>query len=207
VKWLLEQTEGMLELIRPGVAIIDGLFSGQELDSIAETPAGLRFVPQDLGRNFIAARQRAETVNPNLSDLTWSRIGSGLPSLADFFAGDEDAPTLDPPFGAWMLTGCNPTAHFYKYQMGASFEPHQDQAWWANNDARTVLTVLMYLPAEGCLGGETVIAETAIPVVDGRVVIFNHEILHEAKPVERGVKLTLRTDVIAERPNRSKSAM
>jgi hypothetical protein len=56
----------MLELIRPGVAIIDGLFSGQELDSIAATAAGVRFERQDLGRNVIAARQRAKTVNPNL---------------------------------------------------------------------------------------------------------------------------------------------
>ena len=60
-----------------------------------------------------------------------------------------------------------------------------------------MLTVLVYLPAGGCDGGETVIDGETVPVADGRVVVFDHGLLHEGKPVERGEKLVLRNDIVA----------
>lgn len=60
-----------------------------------------------------------------------------------------------------------------------------------------MLTLLLYLPAGGCEGGETVIDGETVAVVEGRIVVFDHGLLHEGKPVERGQKLVLRNDIVA----------
>jgi len=65
-----------------------------------------------------------------------------------------------------------------------------------------MLTLLLYLPVGGCEGGETVIDGETVAVVDGRIVLFEHGLRHEGKPVERGQKLVLRNDVVG-RPKSS----
>lgn len=85
----------------------------------------------------------------------------------------------------------------YRYGIGGDFAPHYDEAWKPGPFERSMLTVLVYLPAGGCLGGETVIDGEVVHVADWRVAIFDHRAQHEGKPVERGEKLVLRNDVIA----------
>lgn len=48
------------------------------------------------------------------------------------------------------------------------------------------------------MGGETVIDGEVVPVVDGRIVLFEHSLLHEGRPVERGAKIVLRNDIVAK---------
>jgi Plasmid pRiA4b ORF-3-like protein len=36
-----------------------------------------------------------------------------------------------------------------------------------------------------------------VPVVDGRIVLFEHSLLHEGRPVEQGTKFVLRNDIVA----------
>ncbi len=61
-----------------------------------------------------------------------------------------------------------------------------------------MLTVLVYLPAGGCLGGATAIDGEVVPVKDWRTVVFDHRLLHEGTAVESGRKLVLRNDIVAE---------
>ncbi len=85
--------------------------------------------------------------------------------------------------------------------MGGSFSSHEDEPWAPDESRRSLLTVLVYLPTEeACIGGETVIDGEVVPVEPGRIVVFDHGLLHEGKPVERGRKLVLRNDVVAGSP-------
>jgi hypothetical protein len=117
--------------------------------------------------------------------------------VSDFFSNGPGTPVLDPSIARWEAVGCNPRMRVYSYGMGASFSEHEDEPWRPDALHRTMLTVLLYLPCGGCEGGETVIEGYVVPVVEGRAVVFDHGLLHEGKPVERGQKLTLRTDVVA----------
>ncbi len=132
-----------------------------------------------------------------MASLIWQRLGPILPPVSAFFSNGPGTPVLDPPVAQWEAVGCNPRMRVYSYGMGASFSAHADEAWWPDARGRTMLTVLLFLPCGGCEGGETVIEGQVVPVVEGRSVVFEHGRRHEGKPVERGHKLTLRTDVVA----------
>ncbi|MGH1489853.1 MAG: 2OG-Fe(II) oxygenase [Acidimicrobiales bacterium] len=96
-----------------------------------------------------------------------------------------------------MAVRCNPRSRFYRYGLGGDFAPHQDEPWRPNESIISLLTVLVYLPAGGCQGGETVIDGEVVQVRDWRVAMFDHRLRHEGKPVEVGEKLVLRNDIVA----------
>jgi len=113
-----------------------------------------------------------------------------------WFSGQP--PRLDPAIERWAFTGCNERIRYYRYGIGDRFAPHYDEPFRPRVGQRTLLTVLVYLPAnDGCAGGETVINGAVVPVKAGRIAVFDHRLVHEGRPVERGRKLVLRTDVIA----------
>ena len=181
----------------PGVVVLDDLFATHELTDIAEQAGSLSFEEQDLGRGVIGRRYRASTDAPDLAGLIWERLAPVLPPVSAFFSGGPGTPKLDPSIEHWVAEGCNPRLRVYRYGMGASFSEHEDEPWRPDASRRTMLTVLIYLPCGGCEGGETVIEGHVVPILEGRVVVFDHGLLHEGRPVERGNKLTLRTDVVA----------
>lgn len=80
--------------------------------------------------------------------------------------------------------------------MGASFSEHEDEPWWPDARTRSFLSVVVYLPSGGCEGGETVVNGEVIPALSGRVLVFDHGLSHEGRPVERGVKIVARTDIV-----------
>jgi 2OG-Fe(II) oxygenase superfamily len=92
----------------------------------------------------------------------------------------------------YFVSGTDPS-----FELGASFPPHTDEPWRPDETTRSIATVLVYLPAGGCEGGETVIDGEVVPVVDSRIVLFEHSLQHEGRPVERGTKIVLRNDIVA----------
>jgi hypothetical protein len=194
---VIREDVAVLEFARPGVVVVDSLFTPPELEDIAEEMSALSFDAQDLGRGVIGRRERAATESPDLAGLIWDRLAPVLPPVRAFFSGGPGTPVLDPPLNRWEAVGCNAMLRVYRYGLGASFSEHEDEPWRPDERHRTMLTVLIYLPCGGCEGGETVIDGHVVPVVDGRTVVFDHGLLHEGRPVERGNKVTLRSDVIA----------
>lgn len=190
----------VVEFVRPGVVVIDALFQPEELGTLVELAAELAYEDQELGRGVLARRQRADTGDPTIPNLLWSRLGPMLPPVGAFFSGGPRTPRLDPPIAEWNAVGCNPRTRFYRYRLGAAFSEHEDEPWKPDPATRSVLTALVYLPCGGCTGGETIVDGEVIAPLDGRVVVFDHGLLHEGRPVERGEKLVLRSDVIARRP-------
>lgn len=105
----------------------------------------------------------------------------------------------DAVFG-WQRIGLNERLRCYRYQRGQWFAPHSDGAFRRTPDERSFLTVMVYLN-EDFEGGHTRflrLGAEAIPRT-GRVLLFQHALLHEGAVVESGVKYALRTDAMFRR--------
>jgi hypothetical protein len=91
------------------------------------------------------------------------------------------------------LTGLFVPLRVYRYQPGQQFGLHQDRA----DGARSLLTLMVYLD-DDCDGGETDFPEQGERVAPARGdgLWFQHMVLHAGRPVTRGVKHVLRTDVL-----------
>ncbi len=185
-----------IERRRRGIVVIDNCLAPSDLDRIGLVANEADFEPQDLGRGVIARRERAEVHDPELGRVLWDAVGPHLPRIPWWFIG-PGTPRLGPPIESWVAVGCNPRSRFYRYGLGAAFSEHEDEPWKPDPRTRSMLTLLLYLPAGGCEGGETVIDGETVGVVEGRIVVFDHGLLHEGKPVERGQKLVLRNDIVA----------
>jgi predicted 2-oxoglutarate/Fe(II)-dependent dioxygenase YbiX len=67
-----------------------------------------------------------------------------------------------------------------------------------------VLTVLVYLN-DGFEGGETLVHEPTLAIIEpkaGSVLLLKQDVLHEGRPVVRGVKYLLRGDAMCDDPKR-----
>lgn len=181
---------------RRDILVLDDVFSREQLALLSAAVQSEQFEPQDLGRGQISRRERAVLDDDELAQMMRTQIGLHLPPIPDWFAG-QGTPLLEPTIENWVAVGCNPRSRIYRYSMGAAFSEHRDEPWKPDADTRSMLTVLVYLPTGGCEGGETVIDGETVGVADGRVVVFDHGLLHEGKPVESGQKLVLRNDVVA----------
>lgn len=95
------------------------------------------------------------------------------------------------------LCGLNERFRFYRYTPGQYFAPHYDGAFVRNRLEYSLVTVMLYLN-EGAEGGETRfldLGETVVPKT-GRMLFFQHRLLHEGCPVTAGIKDVLRTDAM-----------
>lgn len=104
----------------------------------------------------------------------------------------------------------NERLRFLKYVPGQYFKPHYDGEYERDDlSERSFVTVQIYLNGEdGLVGGETTFLRdrgpweekmNAVGPRTGRVVIFEHEILHEGSKIFSGVKYVIRTDVMYAR--------
>ncbi|PYH83214.1 hypothetical protein BO82DRAFT_279912, partial [Aspergillus uvarum CBS 121591] len=156
---------------------------------------------------------------PELAQKLCDRL---LPFLRDEFAID----TLEKD--AWRvtlqtrrryrLTRLNERLRFLRYEGGEFFRPHWD-AWYTTPDRRerSFFTVHVYLNGEGegegegdLVGGATSFVRRlevereedevvkVLPRVGSVLVFQQNDLLHAGEPVVRGVKYTLRTDVMYE---------
>lgn len=100
----------------------------------------------------------------------------------------------------WAASGINERLRFYRYEPGQRFAFHQDGFYQRSDLERSFLTLLLYLN-DDFDGGETVFREPEeiFRPRCGSILIFPHERWHEGRPVERGTKYVLRTDVLFKR--------
>ncbi|OJJ97532.1 hypothetical protein ASPACDRAFT_123463 [Aspergillus aculeatus ATCC 16872] len=152
---------------------------------------------------------------PELAQKLGDRI---LPFLRDEFGLDvleKDAwrVTLQTR-RRYQLTRLNERLRFLRYQGGEFFRPHWD-GWYTTPDRRerSFFTVHVYLNGEGegdegLVGGATSFVRRlevereedevvkVLPKVGSVLVFQQNDLLHAGEPVVRGVKYTLRTDVM-----------
>jgi prolyl 4-hydroxylase len=185
-----------VEWRRPDIAIVDNALKPDGIGYLGKVASHATFDTQPLGRAVLRERDRSVVDDPMIAELLWRVLAPLMPPVPAWFSSPGH-PTLDPPADRWRATCCNLRSRIYKYELGASFPPHTDEPWRPDETTRSIATVLVYLPAGGCEGGETVIDGEVVPVVDGRIVLFEQSLQHEGRPVERGTKIVLRNDIVA----------
>ena len=93
--------------------------------------------------------------------------------------------------------GLNTRFRFYRYKDGQQFKPHIDDPYKIDEDNKSKITMLIYLN-EGFVGGNTtlVLEGQEIEPKEGKLLLFEHKIMHCGRPVTEGTKYVLRTDVM-----------
>ena len=96
----------------------------------------------------------------------------------------------------------NERLRFLRYDPGERFAPHNDGCYVRPDKSElSFITVQLYLN-EGFQGGSTTFLswneEDRLEVVPkiGRVLVFEHRILHEGSPLVKGRKYAVRTDAM-----------
>ena len=93
--------------------------------------------------------------------------------------------------------GLNTRFRFYRYKDGQQFKPHIDGPYKIDEDNKSKITMLIYLN-EGFVGGNTTLVHEGqeIEPKEGKLLLFEHKIMHCGRPVTEGTKYVLRTDVM-----------
>ena len=117
--------------------------------------------------------------NADLARELWLRLRGRIPL---FLAGRQ-------------AIGINERFRFYRYDPGQYFAPHTDGSFRRENGEESRLTLLVYLN-DDFEGGETAFADYIVTPKRGMALAFRHELLHEGRVVDSGVKYVLRSDVM-----------
>jgi len=97
--------------------------------------------------------------------------------------------------GYSKAVGLNELFRFYKYQSGQEFKRHRDQSYIRDNGEASYYTFMIYLN-ENYEGGETNFSNLTIQPKQGLALVFLHNLEHEGRPVKKGIKYVLRTDIM-----------
>lgn len=150
--------------------------------------------------DFTATPEKIETRNssrwmtddPMLTDKFFQRIKKYLP----------------PKWNGRPLSCLNERLRFLKYTKGQYFKPHYDGQFERHDYSEcSFVTVQIYLNGDGDLkGGATTFFppgsnRLSVQPAPGKVIIFEHKILHEGSKILDGVKYVIRTDVMYKRRN------
>jgi prolyl 4-hydroxylase len=117
--------------------------------------------------------------DPELAANLWSRLRKSLPAFLD----------------GRQAIGINERFRFYRYESAQRFAGHVDGRFRRDNGEESRLTFMIYLN-DDFVGGETAFNDAVIIPRCGTALIFRHELFHEGRPVTRGRKYVLRSDVM-----------
>ncbi len=126
--------------------------------------------------------------DPEIGATLWARIEDHLPAAM--------STAWDGPRRTAAVHGLFDPLRVYRYDVGHHFGLHSDQSY-ARGDARSLLTLLLYLD-DDFDGGETEFPDERQTIAPraGDALWFQHAVLHAGRPVTRGTKHLLRTDVL-----------
>jgi prolyl 4-hydroxylase len=180
----------------PLLARIPGLWTAEECDAVLATVKDAEWLPATI--NAAAGRVVDERVrnndlalirDPGLADRLLVQIRSHVPATMN---AEWDGRRLNVSLAALFSP-----LRVYRYHPGQHFGLHQDQSYRRDDGARSLLTLMVYLD-DDFDGGETDFPEQGerIAPARGDGLWFQHMLLHAGRPVTRGVKHVLRTDVL-----------
>lgn len=148
-------------------------FESARINGALQGPQGFKAVA---GRN----NDRAAIDDPTIAGLIETRVSDWLPE--------------------WMTqrrVSVNARLRIYRYDPGQSFPSHTDGFHSDGAGWRSTHTLLLYLNGD-FKGGETYFSESkqSYTAETGAALIFAHELWHEGRPLLRGRKYVVRTDVM-----------
>lgn len=118
--------------------------------------------------------------NPSVAKQLWELVKEHIPAIEN-----------------WEPYGLNERFRFYRYKDGQQFKPHVDGSYKKSDTDMSKVTLLIYLNEDFEGGATTLILENEeiIPKT-GQILLFEHKIMHCGRPVTKGIKYVLRTDVM-----------
>lgn len=130
---------------------------------------------------------RAMFDDRSAAEALWPRIDGILPAQAK---------------DGWRPAAVNERLRVYRYGPGEYFKWHYDGRYKRNANEHSRVTLMIYLNAPDA-GGQTAfrlgLQRLLIDPAPGRVLLFNHRILHAGLTVEAGEKYVLRSDIMYRR--------
>jgi 2-oxoglutarate-Fe(II)-dependent oxygenase superfamily protein len=192
--------------------VVDGLFTKEECDELIRETTAIGYTEALVGKSQVRvaeARNNWRCIVDDVEKAKWifERVRPYVPS-------------------EWLgkkVVSLNERLRFLKYKPGEYFKPHNDGIYVREgNSQASFVTVHLYLNdvPEGW-GGETTfttegmnygrhrkrtersrhdvpedVKTLRVRPVTGRVLIFEHHLPHEGSTLLKGVKYTLRTDVM-----------
>ena len=195
----------------PGAFVLENFFSPVECDDIVRCAETMGFEPAKVttfgGHMVSMPDYRSNERVIWHTDPSWfERLNARLmpflqrPSVADLIPG-------------WKPYTINERLRIFKYTKGQQFRKHFDGGFKKNQLDRSHMTFIAYLgtPEEGGHTGFYSNSETevvTVPPVKGSALVFFHEghalsPLHSGKPVVRGTKYALRSDIMFCKPTLS----
>jgi predicted 2-oxoglutarate/Fe(II)-dependent dioxygenase YbiX len=119
--------------------------------------------------------------NPQVANQLWELVKDMMP---------VDIEGYEP-------TGLNERLRFYRYRDGQQFKPHIDGPYKKSETEKSKITLLLYLNEDFEGGNTTLVLEgEEIEPKEGMLFLFEHKIMHCGRPVTKGTKYVLRTDVM-----------
>jgi len=122
---------------------------------------------------------RVHIDDPGLAIKLYRRVFQYLPRTVD----------------GWIVNGLNERFRFYRYEKAQYFKWHQDDSYVKEPGLESRYTFLIYLN-EDYEGGETEFENFIVTPKTGMSVLFPHDLKHQARDIQTGVKYALRTDVM-----------
>jgi predicted 2-oxoglutarate/Fe(II)-dependent dioxygenase YbiX len=111
-------------------------------------------------------------------------------------------PFVQAEWFGWHAVGLNERFRYYRYDPGQRFDRHTDGYFERDNGERSHFTFMVYLN-DDFEGGNTTFYESRVPLhvrpETGKALLFYHRQVHEGRPVVRGRKYVLRSDIMYRR--------
>jgi 2OG-Fe(II) oxygenase superfamily len=188
-------------LLQNKIWVISNFFTNVECESwinYFENEMKIEYISHPSTRT-IASREcyRCHKNDPIMAQRIFDRITNS--AQLGLHSSLHDNSNLLPQFRNEIALTCNPNIRLYKYTKGMSFGQHVDDSNTLPGLGTTRFTVLIYLSS--CTGGATRFEKNLalFEPVQGSLLVHIHGndcLLHEADPVQSGIKYVLRTDLV-----------
>eukprot|EP00164_Ancoracysta_twista_P000283 GFYU01000399.1.p1 GENE.GFYU01000399.1~~GFYU01000399.1.p1 ORF type:complete len:248 (+),score=105.86 GFYU01000399.1:72-815(+) len=172
---------------------LDGLFTEEECKALIQLSEANGYeqamvnVDGDKQRFIPEVRNNYRTMinDPVVAEMIYDRIKSNLPA----------------EFHKSFPVGINEQMRYLRYDAEQKFEAHHDGSYERADGDKSLLTFQLYLNENFSEGSTRFLEEDEVSGVDvfpktGRVLLFDHYLLHKGSPPVGGRKYAIRTDVM-----------
>lgn len=182
-----------------------------------EVPVGVTGYLDEYSDGDKIGSYRGTIYTEEIAKIFFDRLKGLYPEYRNFgLSLDSDHDNHD----HWEFVGVNPLFRFIKYRSGGELVPHYDAPYIANDEERTLVTMVIYLTnnktgqtrfikdpqsklpvSERDLSDWTEKAKSkdvlfSIYPEEGKIALFDHRIIHDCQPLINEEKVIIRTDLV-----------
>ena len=169
------------------IVTVDAVLTPEECRSLIALVEGIGFdaAPITVAGGFLHAPEfrnntRVMLDDPERAAWLWERVRAHVPLERE----------------KMTAVGLNERFRFYRYEPGQFFRWHMDGEYERSSRERSLLTLMVYLNGDVDGGATDFRGLPSVVPETGKALLFQHAVLHQGAPVERGRKYVLRSDVM-----------